>query len=178
MADTCREKGSNGRPSTVIIREPDEEGGGGIRDCELELERASEAETKTIIIETCKLGDVTARWIRVGNCLHKTTVVSGVISMGCMYFYPSHSYIYLPLGLASVTFAGVYAVSWQFDPFCKYQVEHNVHRLEKLPLHNIASSTPVVLIFRDDYRRKVLHNFVALAATGLCAWKIYKLFIE
>ncbi|XP_060063516.1 transmembrane protein 11, mitochondrial-like [Ylistrum balloti] len=176
MADN-RGKGSRGEQSTVIIRELNEEGGDD-RDCELELERASAAQTKTIIIEPCKLGDMTARWITVGNCLHKTSVLSGLSSMACMYFYPDHSCVYFPLGLVSVTFAGVYAVSWQFDPYCKYQVEHNVHRLEKLPLHNIASSNPIVLIRRDDNRRKVLHNFVALTATGLCAWKIYKLFIE
>ncbi|XP_033737185.1 transmembrane protein 11-A, mitochondrial-like [Pecten maximus] len=177
MADTNREKCSHSQPSTVIIREPGEEGGDA-RDCEFELERASFAQTKTIIIESSKLGDMTARWITVGNCLHKTSVVSGLTSMVCMYFYPDRSFIYFPLGLVSVTLAGTYAVSWQFDPYCKYQVEHNVHRLEKLPLHNIATSSPIVLIRRDDHRRKVLHNIVALAAAGLCAWKAYKLFVD
>ncbi|XP_069124678.1 transmembrane protein 11-B, mitochondrial-like [Argopecten irradians] len=177
MAINCREKANQGQPSTVIIREPGEDGDNE-RDVEGELEKATLANTKTIIIESSKLGDMTARWISVGNCLHKTSVVSGLSSMICMYCYPDRSYIYFPLGLVSVTFAGTYAATWQFDPFCKYQVEHNVHRLEKLPLHNISTNSPIVLIRRDDHRRKVLHNLVALTAAGLCAWKVYKMFVE
>ena len=44
---------------------------------ELELERALEAAIPTIVIEPTTLGDETARWIAVGNCLHKTAVLSG-----------------------------------------------------------------------------------------------------
>ena len=44
---------------------------------ELELERALEACIQTIVIEPTTLGDETARWISVGNCLHKTAVLAG-----------------------------------------------------------------------------------------------------
>ena len=46
-----------------------------------ELERALDAACPIILIEPPKLGDVTARWIRVGNCLHKTAVLSGLGSI-------------------------------------------------------------------------------------------------
>jgi hypothetical protein len=45
---------------------------------ELELERALEAGCSVIIVEPSRLGDETARWIAVGNCLHKTAVLSGI----------------------------------------------------------------------------------------------------
>lgn len=45
---------------------------------ELELERALEAGCSIIVVEPSRLGDETARWIAVGNCLHKTAVLSGI----------------------------------------------------------------------------------------------------
>lgn len=48
---------------------------------ELELERALEAAVPVIIIEPVRLGDETARWIAVGNCLHKTAVLGGLGSI-------------------------------------------------------------------------------------------------
>lgn len=44
----------------------------------IELERALDAGCEVIVIEPQQLGDETARWISVGNCLHKTAVVSGL----------------------------------------------------------------------------------------------------
>lgn len=44
----------------------------------IELERALDVGCEVIVIEPTQLGDETARWISVGNCLHKTAVVSGV----------------------------------------------------------------------------------------------------
>lgn len=48
---------------------------------EQELERALDARCRIIVIEPNRLGDETARWIKVGNCLHKTAVLSGVSSV-------------------------------------------------------------------------------------------------
>lgn len=45
---------------------------------ELELERALEAGCSIIVVEPSRLGDETARWIAVGNCLHKTAILSGI----------------------------------------------------------------------------------------------------
>lgn len=44
----------------------------------MELERALDANCTVIVIEPTQLGDETARWISVGNCLHKTAVFSGL----------------------------------------------------------------------------------------------------
>lgn len=43
-----------------------------------ELERALEAGSSLIVVEPSRLGDETARWIAVGNCLHKTAVITGL----------------------------------------------------------------------------------------------------
>ena len=145
---------------------------------ESELERALEAKVKTIVIEPAKLGDETSRWIYVGNCLHKTAVLSG---MGCLLVgsvWPNRFLAAIPLGFCSVVCAGVYAVSWQFDPCCKYQVESDTSKLQTLPLQNLTSTSPVVLIRRDDSRRKLLHNFIAVLGTSFCAWKVYEWYIK
>lgn len=47
----------------------------------MELERALDAGCRYIVIEPSQLGEETARWISVGNCLHKTAVVSGLGSL-------------------------------------------------------------------------------------------------
>lgn len=46
-----------------------------------ELDKALDERYETIIIEPCKVGDETSRWIRVGNCLHKTATISGLASV-------------------------------------------------------------------------------------------------
>lgn len=147
-------------------------------DFELELEKALEEEVRTIVIEPSKLGDETSRWISVGNCLHKTSVLAGLGSIIAHFTWPERGMVMLPLGFVSVVCAGVYAVSWQFDPCCKYQVESDARKLQRLPLLNLTSSTPVVLVRRDDTRRKFLQNTICLIATSLCGWKIYQWYIE
>lgn len=65
-------------PSDIaIIREVYDSENAHEAFCE-ELERALEAGCKIIIVEPNRLGDETARWISVGNCLHKTAVISGL----------------------------------------------------------------------------------------------------
>jgi len=110
----------------------------------LELERALEASVPVIVIEPVRLGDETARWIAVGNCLHKTSVLAGLGSVitgkhvmknstfpntnNCIFcsisgvFCDNRPYIYTPLGVLSLLCTGLYTASWQFDPCCKYQV--------------------------------------------------------
>ena len=48
---------------------------------EQELERALEAAVPVIVIEPIRLGDETARWVAVGNFLHKTSVLAGLGSV-------------------------------------------------------------------------------------------------
>uniref|UniRef100_A0A8C2P827 Transmembrane protein 11 n=2 Tax=Bovidae TaxID=9895 RepID=A0A8C2P827_CAPHI len=144
---------------------------------EYELEQALEAQYKYIVIEPTRIGDETARWITVGNCLHKTTVLAGTACLFTPLALPldySH-YISLPAGVLSLACCTLYGISWQFDPCCKYQVEYDAYRLSRLPLHTLTSSTPVVLVRKDDLHRKRLHNTIALAALVYCVKKIYEL---
>lgn len=145
---------------------------------EYELEQALEAQYKYIVIEPTRIGDETARWITVGNCLHKTTVLAGTACLFTPLALPldySH-YISLPAGVLSMACCTLYGISWQFDPCCKYQVEYDAYKLSRLPLHTLTSSTPVVLVRKDDLHRKRLHNTIALAALVYCVKKIYELY--
>lgn len=135
-------------------------------------------EVNYIIIEPSKLGEETARWITVGNCLHKTSVIAGVAGMTAGLVWPDRGLVYFPMCFLSTVCAGVYMISWQFDPCCKYQVEYDTKRLQKLPLQKLTSSSPVVLMRRDDTRRKILHTTVAFAGTAYCVWKFYDWFLK
>lgn len=140
-----------------------------------ELERALEAGCKVIVIEPPRLGDETARWIAVGNCLHKTAVISGVSAIICGFAWPRYPYAYVPFGVISFFTTGLYTVSWQFDPCVKYQVyTDSLARLPRLPLFNSAS--PTVLIRKDDRNRKILHCTVMLASTIVCVWRLCRVF--
>ncbi|KAL8576666.1 hypothetical protein ACOMHN_025141 [Nucella lapillus] len=163
----------------------------GVRDCivireiyehessheefEVELDLALDSGIKTIVVEPSKLGNEAAKWIMCGNCLHKTAVLSGLGSLAVAGMWPARVEVSLPLGFLSVMCAGVYAISWQFDPCCKYQVETNLNKVPKLPLHSLTTTTPVILVRKDDSRRKFLHNTVSLVAGGLCVYKLYQI---
>uniref|UniRef100_A0A8C5QY27 Transmembrane protein 11 n=1 Tax=Leptobrachium leishanense TaxID=445787 RepID=A0A8C5QY27_9ANUR len=145
---------------------------------EYELEKALEAQYKYIVIEPTRIGDETARWISVGNCLHKTAVLSGMACLLTPLALPSEysHYVSLPAGMVSLACSTLYGISWQFDPCCKYQVEYDAYKLSRLPLHTLTSSTPVVLVRKDDVHRKRLHNTIALAALAYCVKKLYELY--
>ncbi|MCL4116901.1 UNVERIFIED_CONTAM: hypothetical protein GTU68_042117, partial [Idotea baltica] len=143
---------------------------------ELELERALEAGVLTIVIEPTTLGDETARWISVGNCLHKTAVLSGFGSITAGLLWQDSALACVPLGTLSLFSTGVYTASWQFDPCCKYQVEYDSTRLSSLPLESLSSASPVVLMRKDDSKRKILHCLVSLSAASFCVWRLYNLY--
>ncbi|KAJ4434786.1 hypothetical protein ANN_23357 [Periplaneta americana] len=141
---------------------------------ELELERALEAGCSIIVVEPSKLGDETARWIAVGNCLHKTAVLSGIGAIAIGLVWTDRPYVCTPLGALSLLCTGLYTISWQFDPCVQYQVERDPRRLSKFPLLGVlASASPVVLVRRDNSRRKILHTSVSLIAAAFCAWRLY-----
>ena len=168
---------SNSNPDYFIIREIYENDNAS-EYFESELERALEEKVETIIIEPSRLGDDTAQWIIVGNCLHKTAVISG---LGCLCLglgLPERGLAYFPLGSVSLFCAAIHTVSWQFDPCCKYQVEYDSRQLQRLPLHNLTSSSPVVLVRKNDRRRRILQSVVALSAVGLCSWRFYNWYLR
>jgi len=143
------------------------------------LESALDAQAPVIIIEQTQLGDETSRWIRVGNCLHKTAVLSavGCVAVGAIIPLASSSVgitaSCIGLGLGSVVCAALYALSWQFDPCCKYQPTDDTKILRRLPFVVLSSTAPVVLVRHDDTRRKWLQNLLATAATLMCIWRLY-----
>ena len=128
-----------------------------------------------IVIEPTMIGEETARWIQVGNCLHKTAVIAGLSCFGSSWMLPKsiHGPVSLVCGGASIFCAALYGVSWQFDPCCQYQVEYDTRKLAKLPLGSLTSSSPIVLVRKDDKYRKRLHNLVAGSALIYCSWKAY-----
>lgn len=142
------------------------------------LDSALDAQAPVIIIEPTELGDETSRWIRVGNCLHKTAVLSavGCVAVGSVVPLVSSSVgitaSCVGLGLSSVLCAALYALSWQFDPCCKYQPTDDTKILRRLPFVLLSSASPVVLVRRDDTRRKWLQNLLATAAALMCIWRL------
>ena len=128
-----------------------------------------------IVIEPTMIGEETARWIQVGNCLHKTAVIAGLGCFVSPWVLPRavKEPFSLVCGGVSILCAAMYGVSWQFDPCCQYQVEYDTRKLAKLPLGSLTSSSPIVLVRKDDKYRKRLHNVVASSALIYCSWKVY-----
>lgn len=91
------------------------------------------------------------------------------------FAWPDKPLIYTPLGIVSFFCTGIYDISWQFDPCCQYQVNKNTDLLAKLPTvyPNLTSSSPVILIKKSDFRRKLLHTCITIASTIVCVWKLY-----
>ncbi|XP_069762118.1 transmembrane protein 11, mitochondrial isoform X1 [Narcine bancroftii] len=141
-----RERASLNSTDCYIVREI-YNGENAQEQFEYELEQALETQYKYIIIEPTRIGDETARWIAVGNCLHKTSVIAGSVCLLTPIALASEyaRYVTLPIGAISVACAALYGISWQFDPCCKYQVEYDTCKLSQLPLNTLTSSTPVVL---------------------------------
>lgn len=129
-----------------------------------------------IVIEPTAIGEETARWIQVGNCLHKTAVIAGIGCFVSPWVLPKAFKEPTSLVFGGVSFlcAALYGVSWQFDPCCQYQVEYDTKKLAKLPLGSLTSSSPIVLVRKDDRYRKRLQNLVAGSAFIYCSWKVYK----
>ncbi|OCT72915.1 transmembrane protein 11-A, mitochondrial-like isoform X1 [Xenopus laevis] len=144
---------------------------------EAELDAALEHQYRYIVIEPARLGDETARWISVGNCLHRTSIVTGVVCLLSPLGLPPNSayYLGLPAGAMSVACAALYGVSWQSDPCCNYQVDYSGRELALLPPGTLRTSSPVVLLRKENTQRKRLHNVIALTALAYCVQKLFEL---
>ncbi|EDV96380.1 transmembrane protein 11 homolog, mitochondrial isoform X2 [Drosophila grimshawi] len=140
---------------------------------EAELDKALEAKVDFIIIEPPRLGDETGRWIWVGNCLHKTAAATGVVSMISSLLWYDRPVIAAPVCAMSLFCTGLYAVSWNYDPCCQYQVEeNNEEALSKLPLTDVSS--PVILGYSPNTQAKYLHRGITFLSAALCAWQIWR----
>ncbi|XP_065220730.1 transmembrane protein 11-A, mitochondrial [Planococcus citri] len=154
---------------------------------EQELEKALDNNCDIIVIEPVRLGEETVHWIKVGNYLHRIAVISGIPSI-CINvaFYRNHYAVTVPLTVMSVFCAGLYMISWQFDPCCKYQVVSRVEKINASELspetlyYNLLesapkdSASPVIIVKKDDTVRKVFHTIVAVFALTLTIFRACK----
>jgi len=141
----------------------------------IELEKALESQCALIVIEPTQLGEETARWIAFGNYLHKTAVISGITSIISGFAWPDNFAPQAPLSIISTLCTGLYTACWQFDHCVKYQVEKDIRKLTRLPiLGALTGSSPVVLVRKEDTKRKILHCTVSLAAASLCIYRLYR----
>lgn len=159
-----------------------------------ELDKALISQYDYIIIEPSKLGDETSRWINVGNCLHQTAVLTGLASIASSkltpfrmfnlswnsssswfhiagFIWPRSINISTSVGFISLFCTSLYTISWSTDPCCQYQIEKNPNKFPKFPLNDFTS--PVVLAYKSNKKKKYLHCAVTSVAVGLCAYKIY-----
>lgn len=141
-----------------------------------ELEKALEASCTIIVIEPSQLGDETARWISVGNYLHKFAVASGIGSVLSGLVWGERYVPQLPFSIFSALCASLYTVSWQFDLCVKYQVERDPGKLARLPvLAGMTATSPVVLVREDNTKKILLHWTVSIAAAAICTYRLYRL---
>jgi len=140
---------------------------------EAQLEEALKNGVDTIVIEPFKLGDETARWITVGNWLHKTAVLAGVGSIISSLIWPDKSLAFVPATIISVICTGLYSISWQTDPCSKYQVETNPMRLGEMDLQVLQAAAPVVLVKKDVSARNFLHTSVTVACVSQTLLRLY-----
>lgn len=170
-------------PEWVIIHEL-YEGENSHEAFESDLERALEAGPAAIIVEPRRLGEETARWIAIGNCLHQTSVLTGLGSLvTTLLLSPAtpttssaHTLLVVgaPLAAVSAFCSGVYSVSWSTDLCIHYQVETDPAVLERLPLHELANPQPLVLVRRDERRKRAAHLATTGLALGMVFWRLYQ----
>lgn len=132
-----------------------------------------------IVIEPDKLGSEIASWIQIGNFFHKGSVLMGVVAIltnfiSIKIFPLQWHMITVPLGLASIGCAVMYGVSWQYDPCCKYQLDHHGLSIANIPTGELTSDSSIVLVRRNDVYRRILHNSVAMFVCLMFGWQLYK----
>ena len=110
-------------PDVAIIREIFD---GAHELFESELERAFDHGCETIVIEPCRLGEETARWIVIGDYLRRISILTGVSSIVTGLFSSSFSStLHYSLLTTSLSFSGLHTLSWQSDICSSYRVEPN-----------------------------------------------------
>jgi len=109
----------------------------GYKQALAELDSAFDERCSVIVIEPMNLGDQTTRWIRIGNGLHKTSVICGGVSSIGFWIgdpWPNGSARGLwycicgTLAAAALASHAVHIFSWQSDPCSNYQVETDPRR--------------------------------------------------
>lgn len=146
---------------------------------ESELERALETGRQTIVIEPIRLGEETARWISIGNCLNKTSIITGFGSILSGIIWSDKPITQWSLASISVLSNTIHTLSWQWDPCSHYTVETDPNKIAVLSLNYDDLQKPVVLIRRPNSeikRNNILQTAISLLALAFSAFKLYKSF--
>jgi len=167
-------------PLTIAVIQEVYNGKDALEKFEQDFERALEDSYQVIIIEPNRLGDETATWIAVGDCLHRTAYLAGIGSLAGAITWTDKPYICTPLCILSLFCTGIYTLAWHFDPCVHYKVVRKVEKLypkyPDLKKFNLADSSCVILVRRDNTHRSLLHSGVSLLAAAVCAWRLYDAF--
>lgn len=145
---------------------------------ECQFEAALDEGFSVVIVEPPGLGESCIRWIRVGNFLHKSAVLSALGTLIITPFIPRRVAFFttFPLGVFGFSCVCLYTFSWQRDPCCKYQIDYKGRELTRIPSHEIHTPSPVVLVRRNDKYRKILHNTLSAIVVGYLGWMLYRHF--
>lgn len=131
-----------------------------------------------VVVEPAGLGSECIRWIRVGNFLHKASVLCALGALSVTPFIRPQIALFVtyPIGCFGVFCAVLYRYSWESDPCCKYQVDYRGRELRRIPSHVIHTPSPVVLVRKNDKFRKILHNTLSVVVAGYLFTVLYSRF--
>ncbi|XP_054160432.1 transmembrane protein 11 homolog, mitochondrial-like [Oppia nitens] len=141
-----------------------------------ELERALENRMQTIVIEGRRLGEETARWISIGNCLYNTSILTGIGSIITGILWPDKRTTQCCLTGISLFTNGIHVLSWQMDECYHYRVENDPN---SIPVPLADFDQPVVLTrrpYNQIKRDNIFQTAISLIALAFTAFKIYKSF--
>jgi len=138
----------------------------------LQLDYALDAGAEVIVIEPSRLGRETAQWLAIGAGLRRSALSAWSLSLVAAVL--RHDGAGLLCAAAASALGTVYVVSWRPDPCSEYRVERNSRQLQRLPLRDVACTTPVVLVRREHSRLRLgVYSSVAIASLGVCAWRMF-----
>lgn len=138
----------------------------------LQLDYALDAGARVIVIEPSRLGRETSQWLAIGTGLRRSALLT--CSLSLLAAALRHDGACLLCAATAGAMATVYAMSWRPDPCSGYRVEKDSRRLQRLPLQDVACTTPVVLVRRRHSRlRRGVYGSVAIATAAVCAWRVY-----
>ncbi|ESO06691.1 hypothetical protein HELRODRAFT_160886 [Helobdella robusta] len=164
---------SNNRSQKCYVIKEVYENGSALENFESQLDCAIYSNIETIIIEPTKLGKETSSWISLGNWIKFSSLASGVTCLSVGLVIPDRPIFYAPLGVFSFISGAVYAVSWQLDPCSRYKVERDQSKLQCLPVSNLRSSSPIVIV-RKSGIPSFLYAVVSVSALSYSIWRIIK----
>lgn len=144
---------------------------------ENELDRALDAACEVIVIEPERLGEDTARWIGLGDCLNSTVLVAGSGSIVACVVWQEKPYVYCPLTGLALFCAAFYNFSWKQDPCSMYRTatESERHaRMQHLLPYSPKHTVLIRRLARESDHRSLIQSTVALISLTFSVWKLVK----